>query len=227
MKKRTAFIGAILSLIPLGQPLIIKTGVVLSSSTVMLSLSEKVYAGDNSYYFNRAYDKAERGDYYGAIADYTKAIEIDPNDFKAFNNRGNSKDDLKDYEGAISDYTKAIEINPNYEKAYFNRGLAKRKINDYFGAIADYKKAIVINPQYAAAYNNIAFIKRKKEINDNYGAIIYASIAIEIDPNDSNYYLNRGVAKENLGDMKGACDDWRKASSLGNESTAKWVRDQC
>ena len=51
--------------------------------------------------------------------------------------------------------------------------------------------------------------------------------AIEIDPNSANAYLNRGVAKENLGDMKGACDDWRKASSLGNESTAEWVRDQC
>ncbi len=79
MKKRTAFIGAILSLIPLGQPLLIKTGVVLSSSAVMLSLSEKVNAKSADFYFNRAYDKAEKGDYYGEISDYTKAIEINPN----------------------------------------------------------------------------------------------------------------------------------------------------
>ena len=193
MKKRTAFIGAILSLIPLGQPLLIKTGVVLSTTGLLLSFPEKVNAGDNSYYFNRAYDKAKRGDHYGAI----------------------------------SDYTKAIEINPQYESAYYNRAISKGELKDYYGAISDYTKAIEINPQYAAAYNNIAFIKRKKEINDNYGAIFYATKAIEIDPNDSNPYLNRGVAKENLGDLKGACDDWRKASSLGNESTAKWVRDQC
>ena len=51
MKKRTAFIGAILSLIPLGQPLIIKTGVVLSTTGFLFSVSEKVYARDNSYYF--------------------------------------------------------------------------------------------------------------------------------------------------------------------------------
>ena len=61
----------------------------------------------------------------------------------------------------------------------------------------------------------------------NYGAIFYATKAIEIDPNYSIAFLNRGVAKENLGDMKGACDDWRKASSLGNEYTAEWVRNQC
>ena len=81
MKKRTAFIGAILSLIPFGQPLIIKTGVVLSTTGFLLSVSEKVQARDNSYYFNRAYEKAEKGNHYGAISDYTKAIEINSKDF--------------------------------------------------------------------------------------------------------------------------------------------------
>ena len=41
MKKRTAFIGAILSLIPLGQPLLIKTSV-LSTTGLMISFPEKV-----------------------------------------------------------------------------------------------------------------------------------------------------------------------------------------
>ena len=35
MKKRTAFIGALVSLIPLGQPLLIKTGVTFSTVGVM------------------------------------------------------------------------------------------------------------------------------------------------------------------------------------------------
>ena len=86
---------------------------------------------------------------------------------------------------------------------------------------------IEIDPQFTRAYNNISFVKRLKKVNDNYGAIFYATKAIEIDPNYSLPYLNRGVAKENIGDLQGACEDWRKASSLGNESTAKWVRKQC
>ena len=84
MIKRTAFIGAILSLIPLGQPLLIKTGVALSTTGLMLSLLERANAGDNSYYFNRANKKAEKGDHYGAISDYTKAIEINPLDDSAY-----------------------------------------------------------------------------------------------------------------------------------------------
>ena len=76
MKKRTAFIGAILSLIPLGQPLLIKTGAVLSTTGFILAVSENVHAKDAAFYFNRAYDKNEKGDYYGAISDNTKKQEI-------------------------------------------------------------------------------------------------------------------------------------------------------
>ena len=53
MKKRTAFIGAILSLIPLGQPLLIKTSVVLSSSVVLFSLPEKVNAETAQFFLEK------------------------------------------------------------------------------------------------------------------------------------------------------------------------------
>ena len=51
MKKRTAFISAILSLIPLGQPLIIKTGVVLSKTGLMLYVPEKSHAQSGDFYY--------------------------------------------------------------------------------------------------------------------------------------------------------------------------------
>ena len=41
MKKRTAFLGAILSLLPLGQPLLIKTGVFLSTTGFVVSKNTK------------------------------------------------------------------------------------------------------------------------------------------------------------------------------------------
>ena len=113
MKKRTAFIGAILSLIPLGNPLIFKTSLVSSMTGLMLSVPEKINAETFEYYFKLAYEKGQKGDYYGAISDYTKAIEIDPQFGKAYYNRGWSKGKLKDYYGAISDYNKALEIDPN------------------------------------------------------------------------------------------------------------------
>ena len=69
-------------------------------------------------YFNNAIEKITNQDYYGAIADYTKAIEIDPNYVRAYAFRGDAKRLLNDYNRAIADYTKAIEIDPNYDIAY-------------------------------------------------------------------------------------------------------------
>ena len=140
MKKRTAFIGTILSLISFGQPLLIKTGIVLSTTGLILSVPENVYARDAYYFFKRAFKKGEKGDHYGAISDYTKAIEIDPNYANAYNNRAILYEDLGDSYGAISDLSNAIKINPKDAKAYYNRGFSKGTLKDYAGEISDYTK---------------------------------------------------------------------------------------
>ncbi len=171
------------------------------------------------------YNKPIELDPNDAISDYNKAIEINPNDASAYSNRGIAKFKLKDYYGAIADYTKAIELNPNYASAYNNRGIAKRKLKDYYGAIADYTKAIELNPNYASAYNNRGIAKRKLE--DYYGAIADYTKAIELNPNDASAYSNRGIAKEDLGDLDGACSDWKKAANLGHTNSKKWVANQC
>ena len=92
-------------------------------------------------YFYSAYNKANLNDYNGAIADYTKAIELDPNNSNAYINRGIVKNDLKDYYGAIFDYTKAIELDPNNSIAYYNRGFSKLFLKDAFGACQDARSA--------------------------------------------------------------------------------------
>ncbi len=142
MKKRTAIIGALVSLMPLGQPLVIVTGAVLTSAGVILSVPEKVNAESSVFYYNRGNDKYDVGDYYGAIADYTKAIEISPREADAYYNRGLAKHDLNDYYGAIADYTKAIEINPREADAYVNRSMVKEEIGDLNGACVDARKAV-------------------------------------------------------------------------------------
>ena len=116
MKKRTAFIGALISLMPIAQPLLIGSGAALTGAALILSLPEVANANRRAYfYFNRAFKKAEKGDDVGAIADYTKAIELDPEDALAYYNRAISKENLEDYSGAITDYTQAIKLHPLLE----------------------------------------------------------------------------------------------------------------
>lgn len=72
------------------------------------------------HYDNRGVAKKNLGDYAGALADYNKAIELDPECAEAYNNRGLAKQDLKDYAGAMADYNKAIELFPQYTRVYDN-----------------------------------------------------------------------------------------------------------
>ncbi len=142
MKKRTAVIGALVSLLPMGQPLVIGTGAALTSAAVMLSVPQRVKAESAVFYYNRGVDKYDAGDYYGAISDYSKAIEINPRHASAYYNRGTIKGkELGDYYGAIADYNKSIEINPMDADAYRNRGLSKEYIRDLKGACSDWRKA--------------------------------------------------------------------------------------
>ena len=67
----------------------------------------------------------------------------------------------------------------------------------------------------------------KDDLKDYYGAIADYTKAIGFDPDYAGAYSNRGISKENIGDLNGACVDWRKAAGLGDANSAKWVREQC
>ena len=186
------------------------------NETIPSKRKEK-YVPDNSNmsaseYWNRAYGKYEAEDYYGAIADYTKSLELAPNNSSAYYNRAIAKSYLKDFNGAISDCTKAIELAPNYTSAYYNRANAKADLEDYNGAIADYSKAIELDPNYTSAYNNRAIAKYY--LKDFNGAISDCTKAIELDPNYTNAYKQRFKAKILNKEYKGVISDIFKTGEI-------------
>ena len=105
-------------------------------------------------YNSRGYAYFNKGEYDAAIADYTKAIELDPKDAIAYNNRGYAYLDKGEYDAAIADYTKAITINPKYALGYGNRCAAYNQKGKYDQAIADCTQAIKITPNNPIAYKN-------------------------------------------------------------------------
>ena len=90
--------------------------------------------------------KYELKQYEAAIADYDKAIALDPTLAHAFSNRGLAKHVLKQYEAAIADFNKAIALDPTLAIAFSNRGVAKYELKQYEAAIADFNKAIDLDP---------------------------------------------------------------------------------
>ena len=87
--------------------------------------------------YNRGTTNAKKGNLAQAIEDFTKAIEIKPDDIMAYNNRGSAYAQQGDYIQAISDFTKAIGINSNDPVAYHNRAVAYYCLKQYDRAWGD------------------------------------------------------------------------------------------
>jgi S1-C subfamily serine protease len=113
--------------------------------------------------------KYQSGDFKGAISDYDKAIQLNPNHARYYYNRGRSRAALGDKKGAISDLDKAIQLKPTFASAYGQRGSARSALGDKKGAISDLDKAIQLNPNIVALYNKRG--SARNDLGDRKGAI--------------------------------------------------------
>ena len=169
MKKRTAIIGALVSLMPLGHPLVIGTGAVLTSTAVMLSVPAKVNAENLKYYLDKLeeiYNK--EGEEYRTIFFANEILKINQNNVDAYWYRAYAKVEIGKYYEGIADYTKSIELGDNASMTFNNRGVAKNKLEDHYGAIFDYNLAIVRDGTNFLAYANRG--SAKQSLGDMKGA---------------------------------------------------------
>jgi tetratricopeptide (TPR) repeat protein len=134
--------------------------VVDSTHPTVFSIARTRRRGSGGYFASAA-RKYQQGNFQGALADYTQAIEINPRNANAYYNRGLLKaTKLQDEQGALADYNSAIQIRPSYDAAYNNRGNLKTdSLQDYQGALADYNRAIQLKPRNAEAYFNRGVLK--------------------------------------------------------------------
>ena len=102
-----------------------------------------------------------RGEYDRAIADFDKAIRLDPNNAEFYYKRGTAFINKGDYDRAIADYDQAIRLKPT-TSAYGSRALAYSSKGEYDRAIADCDQALKLDPNNDTAYNNRAFASIKK-----------------------------------------------------------------
>jgi tetratricopeptide (TPR) repeat protein len=195
-----------------------RMGVSLNGQVAAIAKDTAPKADD---YFASGVQKYDKGDYSGAVADFNRTIQLDPqNSSDAYYNLALLKaDKLNDARGALADYNRAISINPKYYLAYNNRGLLKvNKLNDYQGALADFNQAISIDPKNSFAYNNRGNLRDDK-LNDSQGALADFNRAIQLNPQSDKAYNNRGALKHlKLNDPQGALADYNRAIQLNSQN---------
>jgi len=159
-----------------------------------------------------------KGMYDEAIAEYEKALEINPNHADAHYNLGVAYGEKGMYDEEIAEYKKALEINPNDAAAHYNLGAAYRRKGMYDAAIAEYKKALEINPEFAMAHANLGGAYADKGMYDK--AIVACTRAIQINPDNIYAHNNLGGAYYGKGMYDAAIAEYKKALEI-NPSYAK------
>ncbi len=78
-------------------------------------------SGPNSVddFLNRGDDYLDEQAYDKAVADYTEAIRLDPENAVAYRTRGVAYDNLEEYDRALADLTQAIQLDSNDAIAYW------------------------------------------------------------------------------------------------------------
>ncbi len=124
------------------------------------------------------------GKYGEAIADFTAAINVKPNDAVAFALRGYSRAAIyspaaKDEKNGLTDLDEAVRLEPYNDTFLRLRGSAKSLLGDTPGAIEDIKAAIELSPNTARHYYFMGEAYRTS--NQLMQAIEYYRKALEFD----------------------------------------------
>jgi serine/threonine protein phosphatase PrpC/tetratricopeptide (TPR) repeat protein len=111
-------------------------------------------------HFVRGLAQHDAKDMSGALAAYTKAIELNPQYYRPLYNRALLYHQQKQYDEAIADYGRAIGVRPDYAKAFDNRGVAWFEKGQTQLALQDYDRALAIQADYALAFLHRANVYR-------------------------------------------------------------------
>jgi tetratricopeptide (TPR) repeat protein len=111
---------------------------------------------------------AAHGAYDRSLADFSKAIEIAPDNAASYLMRGRARSEKaassdaphNDYGSAIDDFSQAIRLDPNHANAYVERAASWSKIKEPARALSDYSEAIRIDPTNAVLYWRRADVRR-------------------------------------------------------------------
>jgi len=188
----------------------------LSISNLLYCSGLKSYLIDliklKSNYITIARACERKGNYYGAITNYTQAINENQQEAKLYLQRGINHYKVGDIQGALLDLTEAITYNFNYSLAYHWRGFIYYQLGKYPEALKDYNEEIKINPLNFFAYYQRALIETK--LSNYLAGLEDYSTAITINSNFFQAFYNRGNVNYKLGDKQGAIDDYEKALKL-------------
>ena len=148
-----------------------------------------------------------------ALADFDRALALNPRLSLAYLSRGMIRLWREDYRGAWEDASGAIESAPDDSRGYVNRSLVYIRTEQYDAALQELNLALEINPEDPMAYNNRAVVFHTQGDHERAYADSEKAIANGIDK-----YIQRGMVDHGLYMV-------RVSISYGRERYAQVIAD--
>lgn len=165
-----------------------------------------------------------------ALADFNAVIDKNQKYLDAYIYRGKlyyKEDKLR---AAVDDFSVAYALDTSNVEILKDRVIIYNQLGEYPLAIQDLKRLIIKTPNYPENFATLGTLQMK--ITDYPGAIYSLTRAIELHRKESNgqdpeLYFNRGLAKLELNDLSGACDDFIMAGNLGSAEAVDKSQEIC
>jgi len=158
--------------------------------------------------------------YPAALADFSRAIELQPEDGNNYNWRGTTHYQMKDYPAALTDLNHAIELQPEDSINYYWRGFTHRELQDYPSALEDFSRAIEFQPE--DGYNYYWRGMTHYDLKDYPAALPDFNRAIELQPKAGYNYVLRGLTYYELKNYSAALIDFDHLIELQPEDGSNY-----
>ncbi len=148
---------------------------------------------------------------------YSRAISIDPKYVEAYVCRAKSYAEQGRTEEALKDIDAAIAIQPDSARLHTIRGVFCHMAGQNEDAVRNFGTSVQLDSNNLIAYSYIS--KCSNALGKYTEAVSAAERGIEVDPEFSNLYVNRGVAYFHLERYEDAIEDFNRVIMKKNESS--------
>lgn len=155
-----------------------------------------------------------RGKFKEALKEFDEAIKLDPkNAAEVYYEKTELFIPMRREKDALASAERAVELEPNNSKYLCNLGLRRMKSGFPRAAVAaPLKRALELDPKNAGALEGMAVLNLSHGDRDS--AKRYFDAAIEADPHQSYFYLERSKLLAEMGQIKESMIDIEKARRI-------------
>lgn len=118
--------------------------------TTATALAQTATTAGARFYAQRGHERHAQGKWHQAIADFDRALIIEPRNAALFNARGLTWLALEDYGLAVRDFNQALKLAPDWALAYAHRGLARLRQGREAKATEDFARCFELDESWRA-----------------------------------------------------------------------------